>query len=60
MTYLPQYTARYIKHDRGLPSLHSRIGNIEKRVLADPYARIERLTHKHGFNLKGCRSAHVG
>ncbi len=60
MTYQPQYTARYIKHYRALPSLRSRIDKIEERVLADPYARTERLIHKHGFNLKGGRSAHVG
>ncbi|CAG0943722.1 hypothetical protein ANRL1_01456 [Anaerolineae bacterium] len=60
MSYQPQYTARYIKHYRALHNLRSRIDKIEAQIIADPYAHTERLTHKYGFNLKGCRSAHVG
>lgn len=60
MSYLSQYSELYIKHYRILRSLQTRIGNIEKRILTDPYANTERLTFKKGFNLNGCRSAHVG
>jgi len=60
MTYQSQYSARYIKHYRALPSLCAHIDKIEERILTDPYARTEQLTYKRGFNLKGCRSAHVG
>lgn len=41
MSYQPQYSARYIKHHRALPSLRARIDKIEERILADPYARTE-------------------
>ncbi len=59
MSYLSQYSALYIKHYRTLQNIQSRIDDIEKHILSDPYVNTERLTFKKGFNLKGCRSARV-
>jgi len=60
MTYQPVYMPRFKKRLQTYHSLQSRIEKVALGVVADPYARTERLTYKHGFNLKDCRSAHVG
>ena len=60
MSCLPVYMPRFDKHVKTLHNLRSRIEKVALQIIADPYARTEQLSHKHGFNLKGCRSAHVG
>jgi len=59
MTFQPTYTPRFDKHVQTFQNLRARIEKVVLQIIADPYARTEQLTYKQGFNLKGCRSAHV-
>lgn len=54
------YTARFNKRYKTFQSMQPRIKKMIGQILSNPYKRTERLTHKSGFNLKGCRSAHAG
>ncbi len=60
MTYEPVYTARFKKNHERWQNMRDRIEEVTVQVIADPYARTERLTEKGKLNLRGCRSVHVG
>ena len=60
MSYQGVYTARFDKRYKTFQNMQPRIEKVVEQILSNPYERTERLTHKSGFNLKCCRSAHVG
>ena len=60
MSYTAVYTTRFQKRYRAYQSMQPRIEKVVLQILSAPYERTERLTHKSGFNLKGCRSARIG
>jgi len=60
MSHQAAYTARFQKRYQTFQNMQPRIEKGVMQILSDPYTHTERLAHKSGFNLKGCRSARIG